>query len=131
EAADRFRRALALRDSPVIAYNLASALRELGKLVEASEMLRRIGNSQEVDADLRKSATAALVEITPRIGRIVVHVLGRQDGDQITIDDQALFEAQLDVAVPIDPGAHVLAARRGQETLENRGITIDQGASVE
>ncbi|HMI90773.1 MAG TPA: hypothetical protein VK509_05385, partial [Polyangiales bacterium] len=36
EASDRFRRALALRDSAVIAYNLASALQETGHLVEAS-----------------------------------------------------------------------------------------------
>jgi hypothetical protein len=131
EAADRFRRALALRDSPVIAYNLASALKELGKLVEASEMLRRISSGQEVDAELRKSATSALAEVTPRIGRITVHAEGRQDGDLITIDDQALFDAQLDVAVPIDPGAHLLVARRGQETLESRELMVNPGEPLE
>ena len=41
-AEDRFRRALSLRNSSVIAYNLASALCEQGKLVEASELLHRV-----------------------------------------------------------------------------------------
>ena len=39
-AADRLRRSVALRDSPVVRTNLALALIELGRLVEASEHLR-------------------------------------------------------------------------------------------
>ena len=47
---EHFRRALALRSSPVIAYNLASALEHLGQLVEASELLRGIASDPAVAA---------------------------------------------------------------------------------
>jgi hypothetical protein len=130
DAADRFRRALALRDSPVIAYNLASALVQLGKLVEASELLRHIGAYQDADAELRKSAETTLAEISPRIGRITVHAEGLRPGDRVGIDDRQLLEAQLDVAVPIDPGVHLLAAQRGEEILDSRTIEVSQGGSA-
>src|SRR5262249_4633550 len=131
EAADRFRRALALRDSPVIAYNLASALKELDQLVAASELLQRIAGNSEVDAALRKSANATLAEITPRIARITVHTEGMSQGDEIAIDEQPLLEAQLEVAIPIDPGTHAVAARRDKTVIESRRVELAPGGSAE
>jgi hypothetical protein len=130
EAADRFRRALAIRDSPVIAYNLASALAELGKLIEASELLRRIASNPEADAELRKSAAATLAEVTPRIARVAIHAEGRREGDRIALDEHVLLDAQLDVAVPIDPGVHLLAAHRGNEILDSRTFEVAESGSI-
>jgi hypothetical protein len=130
-AADRFRRALALRNSPVIAYNLASALQELGQLVEASEMLRKIEANPETEAELRKSAQTTFAQIEPRIARMKLHVEGGQPGDVIALDDRPLLDAQLDVAVPIDPGSHVVTAKRGQQTLTTQRLAVAEGASVE
>ena len=42
EAAERFERAYGLKATPGIAYNWASALVELGRLVEAGERLRSV-----------------------------------------------------------------------------------------
>ena len=42
EAADRFRRAHALRPTPTISYNLAAALSRTGNVVESSELLRHV-----------------------------------------------------------------------------------------
>jgi hypothetical protein len=130
-AADRFERALALRPSPVIAYNLASALEHLGSLIKASELLRTIIASPDVDAALRKSAEESLAEITPRIARVTIHAEGWQAGDQITIDEQELLDAQLDVPVPIDPGVHVITAMRGKEQLDRQTIELPEQYSLE
>jgi len=127
EAADRFRRALALRDSAVIAYNLASALQETGKLVEASELLRRVRNDAAADAELHASASNALVEVEKRIGKLTVHVSGQQSGDQVRLDERELVAAELDVALPIDPGAHVVRVQRGEQVVAEQGVNVADG----
>lgn len=131
QAADRFRRALALRDSPVIAYNLASALEHLGQLVDASELLRGIANNPAVDLDLRRSAESTLAEIEPRVARVMVHAPGRAQGDHITLDDKPLLDAQLDVAVPADPGVHVVQAERNGEQLDRQTLELAEGYMLE
>ncbi len=130
-AADRFGRALALHDSPVIAYNLASALQELGRLVEASELLRRVQAHPEADADLHKSAQSALAAIEPRLARITLHAQGRKPDDVIAIDGRTLLAAQLDVAIPIDPGSHVASAKRGGQLLDRQPFELADGGSSE
>lgn len=131
DASDRFQRALALRPSPVIMYNLASALEQLGRLVEASELLRRIPGDEQADDELRAAAQISLSEIAPRIARITLHAEGMQSGDRIAIDKSELLDAQLDVAVPIDPGPHVLSARRGKETLATKDVVLAEGQALE
>ena len=129
EAADRFRRALALRDSGVIAYNLASALQETGQLVEASELLRRVRGDQSADAELRSSASHALTALEPKIAKLSVHVEGLQAEDRVLLDTRVLLVAELDVALPIDPGTHALRAERAGRVVAERSLTIAPGES--
>jgi hypothetical protein len=131
EAADRFRQALTLRESPVIAYNLASALRQLGRLVEASSLLRGIADDAGADPALRASATTALADITPRIGRLTIEAEGLEPGDHIAIDDQAVPGAQLGVAISVDPGSHIVTARRGDRVLYREPLIVFEGTSRE
>jgi hypothetical protein len=131
EATDRFQRALALRDSPVIAYNLASAYQHLGELIKASELLRTIIADPTSEPELRASAETTLVSITPRIARVTVHANGRQQGDRVSVDDRELVDAQLDVPVPIDPGTHVISAVRGEQTLDSQTIELAESNSLE
>jgi thioredoxin-like negative regulator of GroEL len=56
EAAELFQRALSLRDSPVIRFNLAAALAELGRYVEASETLRGLEIDERAANDVRASS---------------------------------------------------------------------------
>ena len=42
QAADRFQRSLELRPSPIVAYNLGSALVELGRLVTREMLLEKV-----------------------------------------------------------------------------------------
>lgn len=129
EASDRFRRALALRDSAVIAYNLASALQETGRLIEASELLRRVRADAAADAELRASASSALAALEPRIAKLSVQVRDRQSADHVRLDARELLPAELDVALPIDPGAHTLRVERAGQTVAERALTIAEGES--
>jgi tetratricopeptide (TPR) repeat protein len=128
-AEDRFRRALTLRASPVIAYNLASTLVERGKLIEASELLRKVEQDDKTDATMQRSVQSLQADLGKRIGRIRVGVLGKQPNDRVTLDGNALVDAQLDVDIPIDPGPHRLNFTRGIQQLDVRDLKIAPGAS--
>jgi hypothetical protein len=128
-AEDRFRRALSIRNSPVIAYNLASALAERGKLIEASEILRKILQDDKADASMQHSAQSLQTDLSRRIGRISVSVHGKRADDRILLDGVALLDAQLGVDIPIDPGPHRLSFDRGGKTVDARDLEIAAGAS--
>lgn len=130
-AEDRFRRAYTLRASPVIAYNLASALVERGKLIEASELLRKVEHDDKVDPTMKTSARTLQADLTPRIGRLTVQVRDKQPTDEIQLDDAALVDAQLGVEIPIDPGSHRIALQRAGEQLDEQRIEVANGQSAQ
>jgi hypothetical protein len=123
-AEDRFRRARALRASPVITYNLASALVERGKLVEASEILRSIDGDAKAEPELQKSARHLREELSRRIGRLTLSVIGFSKGDRVQLDETYLFDAQLGVEIPIDPGSHQLRLWRAGRVLDSRHLLV-------
>lgn len=131
EAADRFRRALELRDSPVIAYNLGSALRELRHWVEACELFARAAGDATASPELRNSATVALQQLRPRLGTLTVHVRGQRVTDRIQLDGRALDATQLGVAIAIDPGTHQLDVQREQQSLHSETVLVFEGAARE
>ena len=129
EAEDRFRRAFTLRASPVIAYNLASVLATRGKLVEASEMLRYVATDDKAGLELKKSALTLSDNLADRIARIEIEVKYKAPGDSVLLDGHALYDAQLSVEIPIDPGSHQLQLQRGSRVLDQRALDVpDAGA---
>ena len=127
EATDRFRRALALRDSQVIRYNLAAALIELGQVVEASELLRLVERDETADAKLRGEARTRMNEALGRLAKLTVHVEGSLDGVSVALDDRPLEAVQLDVAIPSDPGSHRVTAKRAGEELAAADVELANG----
>lgn len=130
-AEDRFRRALSLRNSSVIAYNLASALSEQGKLIEASELLHRMLQDDKTEHGLRQTAIQLQSGIAPRIGRIEVTVESKGADDSVLLDGRMLLPAQLGVDIPVDPGSHQLRLERGGQTIDLKTIKLDPGGRQE
>ncbi len=129
EAADRFQRALTLRDSPVIRYNLAAALSELGRLVEASELLRQVVRDPAIDAALRADAQSKLASVSARIGKLTVELDPPDAEVTVVLDEHPLATAMVGVAIPTDPGEHSLRALRGEEEVDARQVTLADGAA--
>lgn len=127
EAEDRFRRALALRASPVLAYNLASALVERGKLVEASEVLRRVQADDSAAPELKQDGARLQEKVTQELGHIAITVQGWQPGDHVLLDGRSVLGAQLGVEMPIDPGSHQLRLERAGTTLDLETVTLAIG----
>ena len=128
-AEDRFRRAYTLRSSPVIAYNLASALVERGKLVEASEYLRRVQQDDKADASIKQSARTLQQELAGRIARITIRARDKLADDHVLLDASPLHDAQLGVEIPIDPGHHTLHLMRGDQAVDTHTLQIAPGSN--
>lgn len=130
-AADRFARAHEMRPSPVIAYNLGHALVEQGRLVEGAEMLRQALRDGSASAQVRADAGRMVEALTPRIGRLTLHVRGPVEGVTIRIGDVEVPEALHGTSAPIDPGPHAISAVRGGEIVASATVEVAEGASVE
>jgi hypothetical protein len=107
-AADRFERSERLRHSPVVAYNLANAWVELGRLVEAAELLRQIEKEESAKAAVKKDARTLLTQLEPRIATLVVEVESQPPPKDVRVNDRPLPEEAIGVPTPIDPGSVVV-----------------------
>ena len=128
EAADRFRRAMAIRYSPVIAFNLASMLESQGQLVEACELLYRVENDSDADQVLRASAQRMRGEIEPRIAHLTVTVDASVTDGAVMLDDVKLIPAQLGAPIPIDPTSHQVQLLRSDAVVERHAFELAPAA---
>jgi hypothetical protein len=129
-AEQAFRSVLALRSSPVVAYNLASALARLGRLIESAEMLRAIVRDNTVDAATRDPAQHLLNEIEPQIGSITVRVLGSTDNLVLRLDERTLGAGELIQAISVDPGVHLVLAERAGKALASQEVKVGGAAPL-
>lgn len=128
EAADRFSRAHALRPAPGIAYNLASALARIGRLVEASELLQWVVRHPDTTDGMRAAAQITIERLAVRLARVQLDVRGPREGVVLLLDGSPLAYAAVDVEVPLDPGTHRFEAVRGDALLVAREVSLAEGA---
>lgn len=130
-AADRFRRALELRPSPVIRYNLGKALTETGKLVEGVELLRQVARNDTAEPDVREAARQDLEAVEPRLAELTIRLQGSEQGVQVRLDGDPVSAATIGVAQPAAPGAHRIVAMRGDAEVASREVQLEEGGAAE
>lgn len=129
EALEHFTRAYSLWPQPTVLFNLAGAQERTGRFVAATESYRRFlreatsGNA----ARFRPEAEAGLARMEPKIGRVRIVARDMDIDDQLLLDGTVLSRAVIGTEMPIDPGAHTIAVRRGQTTLVSAEVTIGEG----
>jgi hypothetical protein len=129
EAADRFERARLLRPSPEITYNLTTALVHEGKLVRASEHLRRLMDEPQAPPPVREAAGARLAELLPRLAHLTIEAPGTPDGPvgAVVVDQQPIDAARLGVPLPMDPASHRIELHQGSAVVEVQVVTLREG----
>ena len=125
-AVERFERALALRASPTIALNLAIALGHVGRVVEATELLRGASRDPAASAAVRASAAQTLPELEPRVAWVRLALIGGSDAS-IHVDGRLLAPELLGEAIPLDPGEHRFSAQRGGVEVAASVLTVTEG----
>lgn len=129
-AADRFERALALRWAPPIAYNLAEALAQAGRYVEAIEHLRSVERAAEASNEMKASAAARRVELQPLVARLRVTLAPGEPGLEIRVNGRVVPDALRGVAFPVDPGVLAISVRRGAREVRRSSATVGPGAEA-
>lgn len=129
-AAERFTRSHELRPSAVVAYNLASVLAQLGRVVHAAELLRWVRRSN-ADEEVKAAAAALLPQVTPRIAHWVLQAEGATDTVRFYLDGRQLPEQIVGVRAPVDPGDHRVEARRGDETVAETTFSVEAQGEAE
>lgn len=127
EAADRFRRTMDLHPTPVVAFNLAAALVELGRLVEAAEHLRMTQRFPGAEEEVRREAEAMLAQIEPRIAHLRIDADALPRGAHVEADGRVLTRAELGVELPTDPGTHRFLVVLEGATVEERTMELGPG----
>lgn len=125
DAIEQFRVADGLDPKAQYKLDLARALADTGKLVEASDLCGEIASSDEGNAKQEKSAAKKLADkLASRVPHLRVEVVGppsatvKIDGDEIPMGKD----------VPRDPGAHVVRAEADGYRTATKDVTLAEGA---
>lgn len=104
-----FSRAMAVRASPAVRFNLAIAARNTGRFVEALDQFRTFlrDGAEGADAQRRAAAAREVDALTTRVARLTVRVQG-DTAQSFQLDGRALPVALLGAEVPVDPGPHTI-----------------------
>jgi hypothetical protein len=131
QAADLFQQALALRDSPVIRFNLSSALAELGKLTEALALLSALEQDTRTAPELMQRVVHDRTALQKRLASLTVRVDSELADWKLLLDDHELPRAQIGVAIPLDPKLHYLSLRAGERVLDDAQVELTEGETRE
>lgn len=126
-AVERFSRAYALRPTSGIAFNLANAEIEVGKIVRASEHLRAVIHDESAAKELRERARLRLEEVVARIAFAIIRVETASEDFELRIDGIALPPQAWGAATPIDPGEHVIDLVRQGQVHDTRTVHVRDG----
>jgi hypothetical protein len=113
EAAEKFRRAAAIKDTAGLRFHLARCEEEQGALVEAlveydraSELIERGAKAADVEKllpEAREKVRAKLAHVTLKLPEGVANV-------SVELDGKALSPSVMGVPLPLNPGSHRLRA---------------------
>lgn len=129
-AVERFRRALTLRESAPIRYNLARSLASLGRVTEALEEVARILAEPGASAEAREAATELRSELRARLGRLMVVVRGESSDAHVTIDGRPLRPEALGAPAVVGAGVRVARLVRGADELDIAEVDVPAGGTA-
>ncbi len=107
--------------------HIASCKRKLGRLLAAEEDYETIRTDPAADEPTRDTAASDLEALRARIPKILLSQAAGTSGIAVVVDGAP-------VTVPstklVDPGSHVIVARRGSTPVFERRLELAEGTSV-
>lgn len=116
---------------PVVLYNLATAQEQTDQLVAArTTYIKFLDKTLPGDDDekWRVRAKAAIANLDKSIPTLEIKLTGFTASVVVELDGRALATTELDHAIPLDPGEHVVVALRGTEELARRPVLVGRGS---
>ncbi len=116
EAVPKLERAEKLHHSAIVLSRLGECQVALGKLVEGTEMLRKVlreplpANPSPALSKAYERAQSVLDSAKPKLSGLTVSVPSPPAGLRLTVDGQVVASTLVDSELPADPGDHVIEA---------------------
>ena len=129
EAVSALERSLAIREVPPVLYNLALAYRGTGAYLRAIASFERFLAVAAPREALRGDAATIVAELRRSLAR--VHLVVRGASTDVRVDDRPVSPGDLDDTLPMDPGRHVIEARRAGYRPAQRMVNLAPGATEE
>ncbi len=130
EAASKFRRALAIKDTPGIRFHLARCEEEQGAFVEALieyDRARELIDAGNKAPDVEKLLPEARERARAKVALLTLRVPQDVQNVSVQIDGKALSGSVLGVPLPINPGRHRLQAVAVGRTTYSAEISLALG----
>jgi hypothetical protein len=124
EAAQRFEEVLRIRTSNVVAYNLAFALVQLGRLTEAAELLRPIANDVTSSDVVGGTARQLLSEVEPKIASVTVRLTGDPTGTLVFVGSHSMPVEHQGLPVNVDPGSYEVRVEREGAVVASHHVNV-------
>lgn len=130
EAAAKFRRATAIKDTPGLRFHLARCEEEQGAFVEALveyDRARELIDSGVRAADVEKLLPEARERVRAKFAQLTLRLPSDVQNVSVELDGKALSASVLGVPMPINPGKHqVSAAAVGRDRFATE-LTLGTG----
>lgn len=133
-ARQKFEQSYALAAEPLTLYNLAAAQEHTDRLIAAHANYGKYLAVSKPGRDhdkFRAAAKAKLPVLEQAIPTLKVTAVGFPSSVVLELDGRALLANEIAIAFPIDPGTHVVSARRQDEILVRKELSIARGSREE
>ncbi len=131
-----YRRAHDLAPTPVTRLDLAQSLAAQGKLLEARKLASTVSelpiSKTETDKSkaARKDAVAAAAAWDKRLARVTLTFEPAAGETEVAIDGSLVSKELLTLPLELDPGEHVVVARRGERSVERKLSLAEQASET-
>ena len=125
DARDRFEKALALRDHPLVHYNLGLCLRSMGHPIEAYEHLLEALRSDKLSPEQRAQGQKYVEELRQQIAEL--RVVCKESGARVSLDGEPLFAAPGTITRLVLPGPRQLVAQKSLRLASTRTVNAEPG----
>ena len=131
EAIPKFQASQKLDPGVGTLLNLAECYEQVGKTASAWAEYREVISLARLagSKDREELATQKAKALEPKLSRLAIKASGDTSGVTITRDGETLESAELGVAIPVDPGSHVVEATApGKQKFSQ---TVDVGKDAD
>ncbi len=128
EAVDRFRRAHAIKPTPGITFNLASALTEAGQVIEAGELLENLCRDPKTPSDLKRECENKREDATRKRAFLTLKVGEEAPEDaQVVVDGHPWPRAVWGMSSPVNPGTHSVLGMLQDREVTRTELDLEPG----
>ncbi len=113
EAAEKFRSAIAIKDTPGMRFHLARCEEEQGAFVEALveyDRARELMDAGVKAADVEKLLPGARERVRAKVALLTIKLPADVQNALVELDDQMLAHSAVGQPIPINPGKHRVTA---------------------